>query len=152
MSVENERQIIKYNITRLLASREQSRHELYIKLKQRNYDSQLIHEWLDKFAESDIQSDKRFAEMLVRSRINKGVGELRLSQELKQHQIEATIIADLMTSEDIDWFELAVTVLHKKMNGTIIGDAKHQQKYYRFLQQRGFSSEQIRYAIQRLKE
>ena len=148
----DEQQLIKYTITRLLASREHSVHELEIKLKQRNFDHELVQQWLEKFSAADIQSDYRFAEMLARSRINKGAGELSLINELKQHRLTHEIISQVLANLAPDWFELAHRALVKKSSGKPPGDLNTQQKYYRFLQQRGFSAEQIRYAIQSLKE
>lgn len=148
----DEQQVIKYTITRLLANREHSLHELKFKLRQRNFNEELVQQWLEKFSAADLQSDYRFAEMLVRSRINKGVGETSLINELKQHRVTQEHINAVLAELAPDWFELAEQALHKKTAGRVISSPKEQQKYYRFLQQRGFSAEQIRYAIQSLKE
>ena len=152
MTAHDERQTIKYTITRLLARREQSLHELTLKLKQRSFNDELVQEWLEKFSNADLQSELRFAEMLARSRINKGAGELSLRNEFKQHKIPQDIVDFVLQELAPDWFELAIDALNKKLAGAQINSAKEQQKYYRFLLQRGFSAEQIRYAIQSLKE
>lgn len=152
MNTENDQQVIKYTITRLLASREHSRYELAQKLAQRNFNSQLIQDWIEKFAAADIQSDQRFVEMLCRSRVNKGVGELSLRNECRLHKIDADLLNRVLASMQVDWFELAERTLHKKLSGKTIDDARQQQKYYRFMLQRGFSAEQIHYAIQSVKE
>lgn len=151
MTAYDERKVIKYTITRLLASREQSLHELSIKLRQRNFNEELVQDWLEKFSNADVQSELRFAEMLARSRINKGVGELSLRNELKQHKIPPDMVNHVLQDLAPDWFELAEQTLIKKTAGRGINNPKEQQKYYRFLMQRGFSSEQIHYAIQSLK-
>jgi regulatory protein len=151
MTAYDEQQVIKYTITRLLASREQSLHELSSKLRQRNFNEELVQDWLQKFSSADVQSELRFAEMLARSRINKGVGELRLRNELKQHKIPQHMVESVLQELAPDWFELALGTLNKKIAGGKINNVKEQQKYYRFLLQRGFSSEQIHYAIQSLK-
>ncbi|KXI27958.1 regulatory protein RecX [Paraglaciecola hydrolytica] len=152
MTTEDEQQVIKYTITRLLANREHSLHELSLKLRQRNFNHDLVQEWLEKFSQADIQSELRYAEMLARSRINKGSGELGLIKEFKQHKISQEIITRVLKDLEPDWFELALQALAKKNVGRGINDAKEQQKYYRFLLQRGFSAEQIHYAIQSLKD
>jgi regulatory protein len=152
MTAEDEPHAVKYTITRLLASREHSLHELALKLRQRNFDAELVQEWLDKFSNADLQSELRFAEMLARSRVNKGSGELRLINEFKQHKIPQDIVKCVLEDLSPDWFELALQALIKKNAGQGIYSAKEQQKYYRFLQQRGFSAEQIHYAIQSLNE
>ena len=152
MAAEDEQLEIKYTITRLLAMREQSLHELARKLRQRNFNADLVQEWLEKFSGADLQSELRFAEMLARSRVNKGVGELSLRSQFKQHNISQDIVTRVLQDLAADWFELALQALTKKTAGQGINSAKEQQKYYRFLQQRGFSAEQIHYAIQSLKE
>ncbi|NCP64021.1 MAG: regulatory protein RecX [Paraglaciecola sp.] len=145
-------QTIKYTITRLLASREHSRHELLIKLQQRQFDTQTCIEWIEKFADADIQSDHRFAEMLLRSRVQKGQGELALRQECASHKLPEDLVQTLLDAMQIDWFEQALAVAQKKTKGQLLPSLKDQQKLYRFMAQRGFSSEQIRYAIQNIKQ
>ena len=148
----DEQQVLKYTITRLLASREHSLYELEVKLRQRNFEPDAVQQWLEKFCAADLQSDYRFAEMLARSRINKGVGEFSLINELKQHRLAQEIINQVLRELAPDWFEIAQQALMKKTGGKPPHDLKTQQKYHRFLLQRGFSAEQIRYAIQSLKE
>lgn len=142
---------IKYTITRLLARREHSRHELMVKLKLRDCNTESVCEWLNKFAESGIQSDERFAEMLARSKVNKGAGELSIRNEFRLHGISDEIVKRVLHSLQVDWFEHAATVLAKKKGQADLDDAKTYQKYYRFMLQRGFSAEQIHYAMGTLK-
>lgn len=151
MSTNEAYKEIKYTITRLLARREQSRHELVNKLKLRKFDTELSEQWLNKFAQSDIQSDERYAEMLARSKINKGVGELSIRNEFRLHQIDDGIVNRVLTNLDMDWFEHAVRVLEKKKGQAQLCEPKVHQKYYRFMLQRGFSAEQIHYAMGVLK-
>lgn len=151
MNTNDDYQEIKYTITRLLARREHSRHELINKLKQRDFDGELVLQWLIKFAESDIQSDERFAEMLARSKVNKGMGELRVKNEIKLHRIDSGIAHRVLSALEVDWFEHAVTVLTKKKGQSKLSEPKVYQKYYRFMLQRGFSAEQIHYAMGVLK-
>jgi regulatory protein len=148
----SDHQSIKYTITRLLASREHSRHELLIKLQQRQYDTQSCLEWIEKFAVADIQSDRRFAEMLLRSRVQKGQGELAVKQECASHKLPESLVQALLDAMHIDWFAQALSVAEKKTKGQQLQSLKDQQKLYRFMAQRGFSSEQIRYAIQNIKQ
>jgi regulatory protein len=151
MSINEAYQEIKYTITRLLARREHSRHELVNKLKLRKYHTELSEQWLNKFAQSDIQSDERYAEMLARSKINKGVGELSIRNEFRLHQIDDGIVNRVLTNLNMEWFEHAVRVLEKKKRQAQLSEPKVYQKHYRFMLQRGFSAEQIHYAMGVLK-
>ncbi|MGJ8678729.1 regulatory protein RecX [Paraglaciecola sp.] len=144
---ENNTKIIKHTITRFLARREHSKSELLKKLAERDFDIELCRQWIDKFSESDIQSDLRFAESLIRGRVNKGVGEVRILKELKDHKIDNDFIRQAMQELQIDWFELASKVFIKRFSGQVATDWKAKQKQQRFMYFRGFSHEQISYAF-----
>ncbi|WP_232787555.1 regulatory protein RecX [Paraglaciecola sp. MB-3u-78] len=79
----------------------------------RDFERHLCVEWIEKFNQSNLQSNERFAESLIRGRSNKGIGELRIRNELKEHQISEEIVAAAMSELSIDWFELAVKVFKK---------------------------------------
>ena len=145
---DNESKIINYAITRYLAAREHSRHELLIKLLRKEFDAQLCQQQIDKFSQANIQSDQRFAESLVRGRINKGIGEQRIRSELKEHNIEQELISHAFAVQDEDWFDLVLKVYKKKYGGQPAASWQEQQKRSRFLQYRGFSYAQIHYANQ----
>jgi regulatory protein len=145
---DNESKIINYAITRYLAAREHSRHELLNKLLRKEHDAQLSQQQIDKFSQADIQSDQRFAESLVRGRVNKGIGEQHIRSELKEHYIEQELVSQAFEVQDEDWFELALKVYIKKYGDTLAVSWQEQQKRSRFLQYRGFSYEQIHYVNQ----
>ena len=149
---DNARKIINNTITRLLAAREHSRHELLRKLLLKEYDPELSLQQIDKFNAANIQSEARFAESLVRGRINKGFGEHYIRCLLSEHKIEQGLISqaieNCVTELQIDWYEHACQVLAKKYRDTPAKNWQEQQKRTRFLQYRGFDHEQIRYANQ----
>ncbi|MFT6899276.1 MAG: regulatory protein [Paraglaciecola sp.] len=89
-------------------------------------------------------SEKRFAQVMVRSRISKGVGEQRIQRELAEHEISHELIEAAFSEQDQDWDELALQVYVKKFGLIAPKDWQEQQKRNRFLQYRGFSHEQIR--------
>ena len=57
-----------------------------------------------------------------------------------------------ITELNLDWFELAVKVFDKKYVNKPAKDFKDQQKQQRFLYYRGFTHEQIHYAIESTKD
>ncbi|MFT4811408.1 MAG: regulatory protein [Arenicella sp.] len=61
-------------------------------------------------------------------------------------------MAAVMNELSIDWFELAVQVFEKKYAGKLIAYSKGQQKQQRFLYFRGFTHDQIHYAIESSKD
>lgn len=134
----------------LLARREYSRVELARKLQQKSFDSDEIEACLDALAEQSLQSDARFAESFVRSRIARGQGVIRIKGELRQRGIDQeTLTAALAAVEEreaVDWFELAKETLARRYDSP--GDTpKERAKRERFLATRGFDFEQIRYAL-----
>ena len=151
---DNECKIINYTITRYLAAREHSRHELLRKLRLKEHDLELSLQQIDKFSAANIQSEARFSESLVRGRINKGFGEYYIRCQLSEHKIDQelinTAIENCVIELQVDWYELACEVLGKKYRNMPANDWQEQQKRSRFLQYRGFDHEQIRYANQKL--
>ncbi|MCW8107656.1 recombination regulator RecX [Alteromonas ponticola] len=134
--------------TRLLARREHSEVELVQKLIQKGFDPASVQPVLIEFQQADIQSDKRFAESRVRHAANKGIGPNRVRAELSQHQIDDEFIHVAFSETDIDWFELAKAVHTKKYASQKPDTFKDKQKQRQFLQYRGFTFEQIQYAME----
>ncbi|MCW8092861.1 regulatory protein RecX [Alteromonas sp. ASW11-130] len=134
--------------TRLLARREHSVTELVQKLASKGFELDSIYSVVEEFKQADIQSDRRFAESRVRHAANKGIGPNRVKTELSQHKIDETLVFEAFKEAEIDWFELAKTVHAKKYKGDISDSFKEQQKQRQFLQYRGFTFEQIQYAIE----
>ena len=82
-------------LTASLANREHSRVELDRKLQSRHpalsrSEREVL---LDRLIELNLQSDERFAEMLIRSRLQRGQGRSRIEQELGSHLIDVTGVA-----------------------------------------------------------
>ena len=134
----------------LLARREYSRVELVRKLQQKTFDADEISACLDALAEQSLQSDARFAESFIRSRISRGQGLIRIKGELRQRGVDqetqAAALAAVEEREAVDWFELARETLERRFSTP--GDSpKERAKRERFLAARGFDFEQIRYAL-----
>lgn len=131
----------------LLSRREYSRHELFQKLNPRTSSETQVEKLLNRLEEAGYQSDQRFAESFLRSRINRGLGHMRIERELKDKGIDADLIAQVMSS-DTDWFQLACDSGLKKSQSLDFADYKDKQKLFRYLAYRGFSMDQIQYAIE----
>ena len=129
----------------LLARREHSRLELLQKMTIKGFDKVLINENVDDFINRDWQSDLRYSEMLVRSRIMKQHGPVKISIELRQKGLPPDLIAKSMAI-DTNWSELALAALNKKFPAIAANQAE-RSKQYRFLQTRGFNHQQIKWAM-----
>jgi regulatory protein len=126
---------------RYLARREYSRKELMHHLMARSFPVAVIESVLDDLASKELQSDRRYAECYVRSRISKGYGYRRLLEELKQRGIHQDDIPDLA---DIDWNQSITRVYTKKYGNLPPVTPAERASRERFLRMRGFSSDEIR--------
>ncbi|MGJ7459602.1 regulatory protein RecX [Halomonas sp. MA07-2] len=137
---------------RLLARREHSRAELVTRLSAKGHASEAIAECLDALAEQGLQSDARFAESFLRSRILRGQGPLKIRQALSLRGIEREMIrtafAEAQRQEPggADWFALACETLARRFSGP--GDTPRERaRRERFLAGRGFDFDQVRHAL-----
>jgi regulatory protein len=129
---------------RLLARREHSRHELVSKLQQRQITEGVdLGALMDQLVQGNYLSDQRFAEMFVRVRIQRGQGPQKIQYELSQRGVDATLIAEIMQSLEVDWFILAQQQRQKRFGLPLPDNYKEQARQSRFLAGRGFFSNTI---------
>jgi len=137
---------------RLLARREYSRAELVSRLSAKGHAADAIAECLDALAEQGLQSDARFTESFLRSRIMRGQGPMKIRQELSQRGIERELIRTVFAQAQgdaqggADWFTLACETLARRFSGP--GDTPRERaRRERFLVGRGFGFDQVRHAL-----
>lgn len=111
------------------------------KLMAQSFSVTVIESVLDDLADRGLQSDRRYAECYVRSRIGKGYGYLRLVEELKQRGIGQDEIPDL---SEIDWNQSITRVYTRKYGNLPPLTPAERASRERFLRMRGFSSDEIR--------
>jgi regulatory protein len=121
-----------------LARREHSRVELDRKLKTYHPELSLPerNKLLDRLIELNLQSDTRFAEMLIRSRLFRGHGRRRIEQELAQHAIDARDVSHHFDDAEGSESERCVAALEKWMRSK---KDPTRDKALRFLASRGFN-------------
>ena len=148
---ENQQEIkpskIRISAMGMLAGREFLRCQLAVKLEKKFDNSPLILDVLDQLAAENLQSDHRYIEAFIRSRVARGQGRTRIRLDLKSRGADATLIEQLLDEAEVDWFELAKNTAHQKFGTDHHIDAKEKAKRMRFLQYRGFSFDQINYAL-----
>ena len=132
---------------RLLARREHSRVELARKLRARGAPPELVEEALAALVARRLQSDERFAESLVTSRIGRGQGPVRIRRDLESQGVSAAEVEAAFEAAAADWFALAADVRRKRFGGVVPTEWKERARQARFLEYRGFSGEQIRHAL-----
>jgi regulatory protein len=133
---------------RVLGRREHSAVELRRKLEHRGVDAAIAGAVVEELASAGWQSDARYAETLVRSRIAQGYGPLRIEAELEQAAVPAERIAEAMSAAAPDWRALAAALQQRRF-GAVPKKAADWQKQYRYLAGRGFTAEQVHAALRK---
>ncbi len=126
-----------------LARREHSRQELALKLQRREHPQHSIDKVLDELHEDGLQSDSRFAESYLRSRVAKGDGPLKIQAALQQRGVAQHIIENCLADAAIDWGQQLRVVWQKKYHGEVAEDAHSKGRQLRFLQSRGYPADSI---------
>ena len=127
----------------LLSRREHSKQELRNKLRLREFQDNDISIVLDYLIENDYLSESRFADSVYRTRVNKGYGKRFIENELAQKGVNSLDIELAAQELEIDWYHQAEIVYRKRFNDIEIIDKKDKAKRIRFLQYRGFSTDEI---------
>lgn len=127
---------------RSLGQREHGRRELASKLSRKGHPPELVGRVLDYLAEQDLQSDSRFAEEYVRSRIRRGYGPVKIRRELTGRGVAERDLERLLTSSTDYWLEVAGGALERKF-GAPPEDREGWNVQARFLARRGFPSDLI---------
>ncbi len=122
----------------LLARREHSRHELRRKLLQAGYEETVVEAALEELAGEGLQSDRRFAEIFIHSRVGRGQGPVRILRELSEHGVDASLAGELMEALEVDWSVLAEEVRRRRFGAELPTEWKERARQARFLEYRGF--------------
>ncbi|MDR0779476.1 MAG: recombination regulator RecX [Pseudomonadales bacterium] len=137
----------------LLAQREHSARELQDKLAARfpelSVDA-VILPVVEGLREDAVQSDARFSEAYVHYRGSRGVGPLKIAQELRARGIERTLLREALAG--VDWDARCREVLLRKFSVRAKAPAAERARWMRFLAQRGFEAEQVRSALRQLDQ
>jgi regulatory protein len=143
-AVKTLRQTVRKKAMDLLARREHAVAELQQKLSARDYDADIVVEVVEQLVDEGLVSDARFTEAFVRYRANNGYGPRRIQSELRQRGVDEKMQAAYLDVGDSQWFEQAAQVRCKRFGEAMPEDFKERARQARFLQYRGFTSEQIR--------
>jgi regulatory protein len=160
----------------LLTRREHSASELLRKLIERGYAREIAQQVVATLQSGGWQDDARYAEQLTRTRLRKGYGPVYIRHRLQRQGVDAPPVAEILSEEGQDWDSLIASVYRKKYGLTAPRDATDNPagkpgctakppegwrtgmdahewaKRARFLQGRGFTVEQIRRFLDRLKQ
>jgi regulatory protein len=130
-----------------LSRRDYSEAQLHQRLCRQGGTSAQVSEVIAWCKSENYLNQQRYLAMLLRSRVNKGYGLNYIVQECRQQQISAEQVYACATELEIDWFSQASQQYQKKYGHSAITDYKDRMKRMAYMQRRGFSNEQIQFAI-----
>jgi regulatory protein len=130
-----------------LARREYGQTELIKKLADKGFERSVAEQAVIQLTGEGLQSDARFAESFVQSRINQGKGPVRIRLDLGQRGISDSTTEIALEAVESDWFALAREQRVKKFGDAAPSDFKEKARQMRFLQYRGFEQDHIQSAF-----
>jgi len=130
-----------------LARREHGQVELTSKVAKFGFDANVAADAVAQLIDDGLQSDQRFVEAFVRSRIGQGKGPARIRADLRERGIGDTLIDRGLSEAKQNWHRLAGDVRVKKFGTECPLDFKDKTRQMRFLQSRGFEQDHIRFAV-----
>jgi len=130
-----------------LARREHARQELRAKLVKKGCSETLAEQIVQALTAEGLVSDERFTESLMRVRRSRGYGPLRIRHELREKGVPAPMIDQWLDVPGQDWIEDLKRVRRKKFGSARPKSYAERAKQARFLQYRGFTSEQIQQVL-----
>ena len=134
----------------LQSYREHGARELEAKLTRKGYDAVTAAQVIEDLRESGLVSDHRFAEAFVRSHAGRGHGPIRIRYALRELGVVPELIESALNTQECDWSGLAAEVRGRKFGTAVPPNYALRAKQMRFLQYRGFSTDQIRAAFAKL--
>ncbi len=124
---------------RLLARREHAARELRHKLIAKGFPETLAEAAVQWARAEGWQSDARYAEALVRTRVEAGYGPLRIEQELTRQGIALELRAAALAPFEGEWRARAEVARRRRFGAAPPKDIRERARQVRFLQYRGFA-------------
>jgi len=117
------------------------------KLVRKGCDSSVAAALATALAAEGYLSEERLAEVVARSRRRRGYGPMRIRKELVQKGLTDDAIERWSDARSKEWLADVKRVLHQKFGSDRPSNYAERAKRARFLQQRGFTFEQIQQAL-----
>ena len=126
----------------IISRREHSQKELSNKLIKKFNIPELVDSVIDGLLEKNLLNDYRYSESYVVARKRKGFGPKKIGYELVSRGVNESTAAKVIDAEG-GWNEAALKAFNKKFKAGVGEDFKEQNKQKVFLQNRGFSFQEI---------
>ena len=131
----------------LLAGRDFSRHELASRLLRKGHAAPAVETVVAGLVQEGLLREERYVEHFVTQHAGRGRGPARIRMELREKGVDAELIDQALDAGAADWVRAARDARRRKFGASPPADYRERAKQARFLQYRGFSSEQIRAAL-----
>ena len=126
----------------IISRREHSQKELSDKLIKKFNIPELVDLVIHNLLEKNLINDCRYSEAYVVARKRKGFGPKKIGYELVSRGVNENTASEVIDAEG-GWNEAALKAFNKKFKAGIGEDFKEQNKQKVFLQNRGFSFQEI---------
>ena len=131
----------------LLAGRDFSQKELAARLRRKGHAVSLVDAAVATLVQQGLLRESRYVEQFVHQHARRGHGPQRIRMELRQRGVEDALIEQSLAEAGLDWLRAAREARRRKFGAAPPGDVRERAKQARFLQYRGFASDQIRAAL-----
>ena len=126
----------------IISRREHSEKEIREKLYKKFNDHKVSELVITSLIEKGLVNDHRFAEMYIIARKRKGFGPKKIAYELLAKGVSDNISSQALNEEG-GWQIAALNAFNKKYKNGIADNFKEMNKQKIFLQNRGFTFEEI---------
>ena len=130
----------------LLARREFCSNELGAKLTAKGFEPDAVRAALAELIERRYLDDERYARQFVVIHAERGQGPVRIRRDLAALGLPAALIETQLQSHG-EWATLARRVLVRRFGARVARSWPDKARRMRFLQYRGFGSDDIRSAV-----
>ena len=131
----------------LLAGRDFTRLELSERLLRKGFLLEIVEPVIAGLVAENLLREEQYAEQFVTQHSRRGRGPTRIRMDLRQRGIDAESIDTALKEESVDWAAAARATRIRRFGPEVPMDRRERAKQMRFLQYRGFSSDQIRAAL-----
>ena len=126
----------------IISRREHSQKELTGKLLNKFSEEEIVNSVINNLVQKNLLNDTRYSEAYVVSRKRKGFGPKKIMYELISRGVIENIAYKAIENEG-GWKDAALKAFNKKFKKGKATDFKELNKQKTFLQNRGFSFEEI---------
>jgi regulatory protein len=131
----------------LLSRRDYPRRALKERLADSGFADEAAELAVAALEDERLVNDARYVEAAVAGRAARGQGPIRIALELRRQGVSAALVAEAVDARAPEWAERARDLRRRRFGAGPPKDAAERARQIRFLLQRGFSGDHIRFAL-----